>query len=203
MKRHLLTWHQLGSTVTIQSLARRRTLHRNSLGKSTGNTSFNANGVSFKSSVTQRLPTAILIQDAELGAARRASLRAVARVGNGSYGSVLKARHRHNGSIVAIKSIKSDTATCHIHKSPATEINTLTAVCEMLRDPIRLDILCLLLVVRVRPRRHHPPGSVRAPDRMVHPPALCSRRIGVQTVSTTKSDQERSRTGSLFRRFRH
>jgi hypothetical protein len=109
--------------------------------------------ISFKSLVSQPLPTAILMQDAELRAARGASHRAIARVGNGSYGTVLKARDYHDESIVAIK---SDTATGRIGESAATEINTLTAiaslhVCGMLREPIRLGVLRLLLVPRVRP----------------------------------------------------
>jgi hypothetical protein len=93
------------------------------------------------------------MQDAELRATRAASHRAIARVDNGSYGAVLKARDCHDGSIVAIK---SDTATGRIRESAATEINTLTAVTSphvygMLRSSIRLDVPPLLLVLRVRP----------------------------------------------------
>jgi hypothetical protein len=91
--------------------------------------------------VSQPLPTAKLIQDVELGATRRALHWAIARVDKSSYGTVLKAWDCHDGSIVAIKSIESDTATGRIRESAANEINTLMAVaspyvCRMLREPI-------------------------------------------------------------------
>jgi hypothetical protein len=96
------------------------------------------------------------MQDAELRAAREASHRAIARVSNGSDGTLLKPRDCHDGSIFAIKSIKSDKATGLIRESATTEINALTAVaslhvCGILREPIRFDVLPLLLALRVRP----------------------------------------------------
>jgi hypothetical protein len=65
------------------------------------------------------------MQDAEHRVSRGASHRAFARVGNISYGAVLKARDCRDGSIVAIK---SETATGGIRESAATDINTLKAV---------------------------------------------------------------------------